>query len=648
MKGSLSLELKQIETIIIQGRYNEAHQKLDQYLEKKDFSPEDYIRCKILKTRIYYLTQPYSLGIESAQEALQKSQALGSQYLIFDSAIWLQHIFVITGEIDEAFKTLEIVKQAFDSLEEVESFDYLKRKSFYLRSRRPYRDGFDAIQEDLNESLEISEKINDDYGKTWALFLLGNLHSFFDKKSEALLFFNQCYVLAERTDDIESKMGSQHNSADIHIMQGDIEEGFNLQKNALTLAREMNSPFIVGIILGDIGSYYWHKSDLESTYSYYNLSLSSLEEAKNTNHWHYSLTLFNLALISLEMGDIKKALKFQDKIESIKTTHDEHHVSKRFFELTKAIVLKYQLFHGEEIGEATQSEIEKSLEKISFSKFVFGDINKIALFHLCDFYVHNYQTSKDELTFEKLKTAISRFAQKAKEQKSLKLLAEVYLFESQIALIDFDTGKARTLLNEAQKIAEEKGIFKLANLVSNSYDNLLDNLHYWESTTLQLPAISDRLELTHIEDLLNKFVRNKIIYTDIAQEEEQPVVFFIINLDGSILFSEIFSDELLSDETVNGILSTINSIDKSPDDESKTIERLKFETHSILFSNFKNFSFSYVFYGQSYLAMKKFQKMLNKLEDSEQFLDEINELCDEPTLEKRINLVEYINNVFLE
>ncbi|GAF95307.1 unnamed protein product, partial [marine sediment metagenome] len=161
-----------------------------------------------------------------------------------------------------------------------------------------------------------------------------------------------------------------------------------------------------------------------------------------------------------------------------------------------------------------------------------GDINKIAMFHLCDFYVHNYQTSKDELTFEKLKTAISRFAQKAKEQKSLKLLAEVYLFESQIALIDFDTGKARTLLNEAQKIAEEKGIFKLANLVSNSYDNLLDNLHYWESTTLQLPAISDRLELTHIEDLLNKFVRNKIIYTDIAQEEEQPVVFFIINLDG--------------------------------------------------------------------------------------------------------------------
>jgi len=68
----------------------------------------------------------------------------------------------------------------------------------------------------------------------------------------------------------------------------------------------------------------------------------------------------------------------------------------------------------------------------------------------------------------------------------------------------------------------------------------------------------------------------------------------------------------------------------------------------VLFSNFKIFSFSYVFYVQSYLAIKKFQKLLDKLEDSEQFLDAINELCEEPTLEKRMNLVEYITNVFLE
>ncbi len=104
----------------------------------------------------------------------------------------------------------------------------------------------------------------------------------------------------------------------------------------------------------------------------------------------------------------------------------------------------------------------------------------------------------------------------------------------------------------------------------------------------------------------------------------------------------------MSDETVNGILSTINSFDRFPDAESKTIESLKFEDHSIIFSNFKNLSFSYVFHGQSYLAMKKFQKMLDKLEDSEQFLDDINRLCEEPTLEKRMNLVEYITNEFLE
>ena len=648
MRGPLGPTLKKIEQIIIQGKYDDAHHKLDRFLGTKDLSPEDYINCKILKMRIYYLTQPYSLGIENGQEALKRSQALENHYLIFDSAIWLQQIYMITGRIDEAIEMLETFKQALSSIKDLGSFEYLKRKSFYLRSSRPYREGFDAILTNLNQSLKIAEQIEDDYEKAWALFLLGNLYSFFDKKSEALQFYSQCFTIVEKTGDIELKMGSQANSAEIQVLYGDLEEGFNLNMNALALAREMNSPYIEGVILGMIGFYYWHTSNIELTFSYYTQSLHSLEESKNTNHWHYSLTLFDLALISLEIGDLDKALEFCSKIENIKNTHDEHHLSNRLFELTKAIVMKYQLFNGKEIEQDSQSKIEKSLESISFSKFVVGEINKVALFHLCDFYLNNYQTKKEKSAFEKLKTTLSRFAEKAREQKSSKLLAEVYLFESQISLIDLDTEKARSLLYEAQNIAEEKGIYKLANLISNTYDNLLDNIHNWESTTLQLPAISDRMELTHIEDLLHKLVSNKIIYTDIAQEEEDPVVFLIINLDGSILFSEIFSDELLSDEDVNGIMSTISSFETSPRDESRIIERLKFDTHSILFSNFNNFSFSYVYYGKSYLAIKKFQKMLDELEDSGHLLNYIDELCERPSLERRMNLVEYLNGVFLE
>ena len=71
----------------------------------------------------------------------------------------------------------------------------------------------------------------------------------------------------------------------------------------------------------------------------------------------------------------------------------------------------------------------------------------------------------------------------------------------------------------------------------------------------------------------------------------------------------------------------------------------------MLFSNVqneKNFSFSYVFCGRSYPAMKKFRKDLYNLGDSEQFLDTVNKLCEGPILEARMNFVECLNNIFLK
>ncbi len=493
MKHILNSELKSIEKLVIQGEYKQAHELIDQYLDNVGLSIEDHINCKILKTRIYYLTQPYSLSLEFGEDALEKSKEISNNYLIFDSAIRICNILMITGRIDEMRKKLEIVEQALNSIENKDDIEYLRRKSLFLRSRHGYSSGFDVIFESLSQSMKIAEQINDDYEKARVLFDLGNLHSFFDKKSEALTFYEQCLTVAEKTGDIELMMGSQTNTADIYMLKGELEEAFKLHKNALVLAKKMNSPFIVAILLGDIGFHYWHKGDIISMYSYYEQSIASFEQAKNTTHWHYPTSIFNLALISLELEDVKRAVEIQDKIESIKNQHEDTHLSHRLFTLLKVIILKHQLFQGKETDTKTRLQIERILEDVSFAKFVYADLNKIALFHLCDFYVNEYHSSKDDSIYEKLKTTISRFTQRADKQKSYVLLAEAYLFESQMKLIDFNTNEAKNLLNKAQKIADEKGIYKLGTLISNTHDKLIEQHDLWENATHQLPDIIERM-----------------------------------------------------------------------------------------------------------------------------------------------------------
>ena len=62
----------------------------------------------------------------------------------------------------------------------------------------------------------------------------------------------------------------------------------------------------------------------------------------------------------------------------------------------------------------------------------------------------------------------------ATEQNSHWLLAQAYLLQAKLALIDFEIEKAEHLLTQSQKIANEKGLQGLAMQISREHDLLLE------------------------------------------------------------------------------------------------------------------------------------------------------------------------------
>ena len=651
MRGFLNTDLNEIETLVIQGKYSLALKQLDHNLENENITVEDYINCKILKTRIYYHLQPYSLALENGHEALQKSKEIGNHYLIFDSAIWISWIYGLTGRIEELIEMKEIYTQALDSIEDKTDVEFLRRKSFYLRSRNGYREGFDTILKDLSKGLEIAEQINDDYEKGQHLFFLGNLYSLFDKKSEALSFYEQCLSISEKTGDIEMKIGSEGNISEVYLIRGELDEAYPHMMKCLSYNEEVNSPFGIAIILGIIAEYYWYKGDVKSTYNYLNRSKSALEEAKNTEHWHYIMVLYRLAVVSLERGDLEKAIEIKEKLGSIKDMHEEVHQSHRTYNIVKALIIKYQFSKGKEIELKKRNEVEKILKDLSFSKFAFADLNKTALFHLCDLYVQEYHITKDISFFEKLKEVVYRFSRLAEEQKSSLLLAEVYLFESQLALVDYNTNKAITLLCKAQMIADEKGIYKLGALISNAHDDLISQLDIWENTTNMLPDIIDRMELTCLEDLLNKFVKNKISYEDVILEDEKPSIFLIINGEGSISYSENFESSYLSDVLMNKLTETIIEHKFKKTDSEFFVTRTKINGYTVIFQELDGIKLCYAFMGKSYSAIRKFSTMLEEYEKSNEIWSGLKERIRKQQsidMNLRIQLSDYLQKTFLD
>ena len=199
-------------------------------------------------------------------------------------------------------------------------------------------------------------------------------------------------------------------------------------------------------------------------------------------------------------------------------------------------------------------------------------------------------------------------------------------------------------------MAEEKGIIKLAKVVSNEYDILLDQLSTWEDMSKYLPSLEERFEFTHIEDYLNRMMRNYIIHDDVVDEEESPLFFLILDKKGSILFSELFNDLALEEELLQEILSVIASFKTKESLTSEIIKRIKFRNYTIAINLQGDQLLAYAFIGKSYHALKKLRLLIDEFKTFTSqwnvFFEKIKD-NKELTFSDRKQLSEYLESIFM-
>ncbi|MFX0122433.1 MAG: hypothetical protein ACFFAE_02265 [Candidatus Hodarchaeota archaeon] len=67
----------------------------------------------------------------------------------------------------------------------------------------------------------------------------------------------------------------------------------------------------------------------------------------------------------------------------------------------------------------------------------------------------------------------------AEEQHSYLWLAEIYLVQAKISLLELDISKAQDLINQAKIIAKMKGLNQLEKTISLEHDLILTQLSKW-------------------------------------------------------------------------------------------------------------------------------------------------------------------------
>ncbi len=642
---------------------------------------ENYIRrnaqFNMVKGIHYVLTSKFFESIDFLEESLKENRKLSDLYGIANSLYWTGIALFYLGEYDTATSFWD---QSFEIFTEL---GYRRPLADYYMSKAGiyYNQGIlSQALENVSKSLLIFEELNDEISLANVYHRMGYIYrhsgnqekalenylkskSIYEQKNlvhdkaKAILDISainrdmgeydvslknlkEYYQIKEENSDQPAIAIALYETGKIYSLKGELDKAEENYKKALPVAIENDRLETLSNLYYALGNLSQQKGDLEGSSKFFLQSLQLREQIKKVYLVSYSLK--SLIQINLDLKLNKIAEGFLKKLHILSKETENQNIAQ-LYRLSEAIYLK---------STGNERDIQKSavfLEQLAKEEVVDYMITIESLLNLSEILIWEMSKTGNEDLLEEVREYLNKLESIAKKQNSFALLAEVMLLQAEFSLVELKAEEAQDILSKAMEIAEEKGIVKIAIKISNEHDNLLDQLDLWEDFTMKLPTISEKLEMSHIEDRLKQIVsRRSVLGPEVESEAEIPVMLIIQSDQGLIIFSEYF-DEILGERIYDEVLLSLKKV--SSNIQNNNQERLKNKEFTFLINKLNNIYVSYIFIGKSYNGIKKLNNLINIFSSNKELKKMIEKAArnnESLNYEDRINLSSFVKDIFIQ
>ena len=579
MTNSEEEDLIQLNLLSIQGKYSKILSLLENYDENgRTLSPQHHLSCMLIKCKALLCLFKLEEASELIDLVIKENKKLKEDLIYIDALIIKAEILGQLGKIDNCKKTVD---QAFN---------------FVLSSP-------------LKETSAFMQKLVLIYNYNGALnWLEGELN-------KALENYQKGFELGTKIQDKYSIAISLSNIGAIYWRIGNLTQALRIHEDSLPYFKDLSAEIEIAVVLGNIGEIYRQKGVLQKALDYHLQSLTNLKQLGNV--WFISRELLYLVSLTLDIAVIEKtpfekANEYLIELEKISNDADNKVINQRYL-VAKALILK-----------TSSRTRDKGRAEIIFQEIVNDEtldyeVSFEALLNLCDLHLMELHASNNPEILLEVQSLVNRLFEIAKKQPSYTLLSNAYLLKSKLALIQLDTKKAKNFLDQAQQICEKKGLKGLAISISNEYDVLLSQLTKWEEFIDRNAPLAERLEFTEFKTIVDQMLKKKM--KELPKEsKDDPVSILILEDRGTTIFSKHFSldsDTMADDQIIGGFLTAINSFMQSTFSSTGYLERIKHKDYTLILKTKAPFTFCYVFKGQSYSAMKKLNRFITQVKESD-------------------------------
>jgi len=328
------------------------------------------------------------------------------------------------------------------------------------------------------ESLPFFEKETSFWGRACFLRIKAYIEWREGSINQAIEYMTEAIDLVKKRDDICRSTILSVQLAPMLFDKGKFEQVLEICFANLEIIKRNKNSYFQTLVFETMGRTFHIQGD-------YNLALDYVQKSlKSWKRFNYTIqiaqSLFILLQISIDKNDKVLYTKYLEELE-IFVKNNSTNLFEQMYQTAQALVLKASS-RPRDWAKAVEILIDVVNEKITKHGH-----SEIALINLCELLMNEFSMSGDAQVLQELECYVEKLSKLAKKQNVYHLRLEAnnlqimtHWLKAQNSMVELDFQKAKTLLNNARQIADAKGLYRLAEKMSQQQERLLGQLSQWD------------------------------------------------------------------------------------------------------------------------------------------------------------------------
>jgi len=583
----------------------------------------------------------------------------------------LATVYTSIGDYDAS------VKYSMESLairEELGLTEKISANLYNLGSTYFQSGNLDKAAEFLTRTYEVYKEQDNMLGVAYCKMELGGVYQYQGKLKKALDNFISAHELYKEYGSDKQLAWSLTDLGNIYQRMGEIDRSLEFYKQAIPLYQKLEDPRVFGNHLRAMAISHRYKGDYDQAIKFNNKALQLYESIDNKNFM--ARALYQLSYDYLEQEIYQEAekylLKSQELFEAeqnldylgrIYYTKSQLMIAKNNFEeatinLEKLSEVRGQssselLDHMYRVGKATIEvksdrivSIAKGIERLN--QVIREEVKDIqitttAYLLLLESLLTELEFNSSQAVIQELDELIGELDELADRQSSPSLKIKSMIISSKLALLTANLDSCDQLLEEANKLAEEKGYSAFVITIVELQKELQEQREHLEQLFSQTQDVDIILESTGLKQFIGNLLSNSM--SNLHKRMDRPIHINLISQFGTSFYSKNYQPIDLEDQLIAGFISALSNFSQETFKGEKFLDSIKIGSYHFSIRNLDNYTICYLYEGSNISANHKLDKLSDDLQSNyTTLIDQVtsnNEILSdldiEPVLDKYLN-----------